>query len=308
MRCVRSRQPGGEKFSDSSGGQQTARFAGKTPPLTGLDFRYQGIDGFRPGVPQHRPRVRLEPSPSPRRKPHTRRPGGGRRERAVRLAGTGRRRWRGLLQDWRGLGMATVLRRSPAASTHRCSTTALSLPQEAPGGNPGTPGPKATPSSMLNDDAKFSWFKPAAHGTWDGVPPGVPRLPPGAFWARRACQSTRKTGKPKPSKSRFGLSRSYTADGLRRGKRLIAQEHAQPVGRRAREIGGDLGASSLDRAGRAAFRGLRAAAQKSTSGNPKTRRAAPDRMPPGEGFFIADESWLLRLGRIEVRCTRIILV
>ena len=132
-------------------------------------------------MPQHRPRVRLEPSPSPRRKPHTRRPGGGRRGRAVRFAETGRRRWRGLLQDWRGLGMATVLRRSPAASTHRCSTTALSLPQEAPAGNPGTPGPKTTPPPMPVDGGQFPGSNPPRMAPGTGCQPESPCVRRGLF-------------------------------------------------------------------------------------------------------------------------------
>ena len=39
------------------------------------------------------------------------------------------------------------------------------------------------------------WFKPASHGMRDEIRPGVPRLPPGAFWAVRACHpASRATG------------------------------------------------------------------------------------------------------------------
>ena len=72
--------------------------------------------------------------------------------------------------------------------------------QEAPGGNPGTPGMKTTPPSMPDDDRQFPGFKPTSHGTWEGTRPGVPRLPPGASCAVRACQAESKTGERATSK------------------------------------------------------------------------------------------------------------
>ncbi len=61
--------------------------------------------------------------------------------------------------------------------------------QEAPGGNPGTPGAKTTPQTMPHASAGFPPCEPAAHGAREGLPPGVPRLPPGAF-----CGSARPGG------------------------------------------------------------------------------------------------------------------
>jgi len=132
-----------------------------------------------------------------------------------------------------------------------CPAWGFLCPQEAPGGNPGTPGMKTTPPSMPDDGRHISgssprrmargkvrhpespgsrrglfvdgvmpglgllvsprspgWqpgdtghenhpaihagrrhahlrFEPAPHGTREGAPPGVPRLPPGAFCGRR---------------------------------------------------------------------------------------------------------------------------
>ena len=81
------------------------------------------------------------------------------------------------------------------------------LNQEAPGGNPGTPGMKTTPPSMPDDDTQFLGFKPTSHGTWEGMRPGVPRLPPGAFCAVRACQTESKTRERATSKDALEVER-----------------------------------------------------------------------------------------------------
>ena len=76
------------------------------------------------------------------------------------------------------------------------STLAIAQP---PGGNPGTPGMKTTPPSLPHDGALFCRFEPASHGIREGIPPGVPQLPPGAFCGSGVC------GPKKPRVATRGL-------------------------------------------------------------------------------------------------------
>ena len=95
----------------------------------------------------------------------------------------------------------------PAPAWNQPGPPGLVLTQEAPGGNPGTPGMKTTPPSMPDDDTQFLGLKPTSHGTWEGMRPGVPRLPPGASWAVRACQTESKTRERATSKDALEVER-----------------------------------------------------------------------------------------------------
>ena len=72
---------------------------------------------------------------------------------------------------------------------------------------PGSPGWKPEDSGHENHPAVhatrrhvISRFSPRSHGTWEDMRPGVPRLPPGASCAVRACEAESKTGERAPSK------------------------------------------------------------------------------------------------------------
>jgi hypothetical protein len=56
--------------------------------------------------------------------------------------------------------------------------------QEAPGGNPGTPGMNTIPPPHAVWPHAPRRFRAFSHGNREATPPGVPRLPPGAFWDR----------------------------------------------------------------------------------------------------------------------------
>ena len=88
----------------------------------------------------------------------------------------------------------------PAPAWNQPGPPGLARTQEAPGGNPGTPGMKTVPSSMPPDAMRFPGSNPIAHGTREGMRPGVPRLPPGASCAVRAWQAESKTGERATSK------------------------------------------------------------------------------------------------------------
>jgi hypothetical protein len=119
--------------------------------------------------------------------------------------------------------------------------------QEAPGGNPGTPGVKTTPPSMPDDGTQLPGSNPhrmAPGKVCDPLSPGFvgalgpegrvvctraaarqancgtrpqvrvqhpPRLPPGAFCAVRACQAERTTRERAPAKLAPPASRNGTA-------------------------------------------------------------------------------------------------
>jgi hypothetical protein len=65
---------------------------------------------------------------------------------------------------------------------------------KSPGWKPGDTGYEHHPAVHAGWPHAIARFKPTSHGTREGMPPGVPRLPPGAFCAVRACQAERMTG------------------------------------------------------------------------------------------------------------------
>jgi hypothetical protein len=69
----------------------------------------------------------------------------------------------------------------------------------SPGRKPGDSGFENQPAVHAARRHVTTRLKPTAHGTREGMPPGVPRLPPGAFWIVRASQSESKTGERIPS-------------------------------------------------------------------------------------------------------------
>jgi len=55
----------------------------------------------------------------------------------------------------------------------------------SPGWQPGDTGHEHHPAIHAGRRHAHLWFEPTPHGTREGGPPGVPRLPPGAFCGRR---------------------------------------------------------------------------------------------------------------------------
>ena len=69
--------------------------------------------------------------------------------------------------------------------------------QEAPGGNPGTPGMNTIPHPHAVWPHAPRLFRAFSHGNREAMPPGVPRLPPGASWGgthRRLWNNSARAG------------------------------------------------------------------------------------------------------------------
>jgi len=87
--------------------------------------------------------------------------------------------------------------RDPAANrvlTTRTQAIGPVAGPRSPGWQPGDSGCENHPAVHAASLNVISRFKPTSHGTRDEMQPGVPRLPPGAFCAVRACQAERMTG------------------------------------------------------------------------------------------------------------------
>ena len=73
------------------------------------------------------------------------------------------------------------------------------LPRRSPGREPGDSGNENRPAVHAGRPHAIPGLDPALHGTREGMPPGVPRLPPGAFCAVRTSHAESMMSERAPS-------------------------------------------------------------------------------------------------------------